>query len=105
MCSTSYWHKPRQHFAALCNRDAIWKKKQNKRFSKTMTATGNLRVSTYEIPNRNHGSLIYKISKKDPKIVQLIPEFIWKKQQKVYIIKRIKKAQEMHLELLILSMK
>jgi predicted NUDIX family phosphoesterase len=70
-----------------------------------MTAAGNLRVSTYETTNRNHGSLIYKISEKDPEIVQLIPEFIWKKQQKVYIIKRIKKAQEMHLELLILSMK
>lgn len=47
-----------------------------------MTVTRNLQVSTYETINRNYGSLIYKISKKNPKIVQLIHEFIWKNNKR-----------------------
>lgn len=47
-----------------------------------MTVARNLQVSTYETTNRNHGSLIYKISEKDPEIVQLIHKFIWKNNKR-----------------------
>ena len=59
--------------------DDAWRKAQNERFAKMMTNAGNLNVTTNEVPNRDHASIITAISDKDDQLVKLINKFVWKK--------------------------
>jgi acetyl esterase/lipase len=56
--------------------DDAWRKEQNERFAKSMVDAGNLNVTTNEIPNGNHSSLISAILDNDDMIVKLISEFV-----------------------------
>lgn len=56
--------------------DENWRKDQNNRFVNAMTKTGNQRVFTKEVPNRNHSSLLEKILNDDDQIIELIHSFI-----------------------------
>jgi acetyl esterase/lipase len=56
--------------------DEPWRKEQNERFAAAMTAAGNLRVSTKEVPNRTHETLLTAILDDDDIIVDLIKDFV-----------------------------
>ncbi len=57
--------------------DADWRKDQNNRFAKAMKQIGNKKISVKEVPNRDHTTLISKISEEDDKIVRSIMNFIF----------------------------
>jgi acetyl esterase/lipase len=56
--------------------DDAWRKEQNERFARAMRAAGNRHVSTVEVPNRDHGSLIGAILEEDDRVGMLIGDFI-----------------------------
>ena len=56
--------------------DEAWRKEQNERFAAAMTAAGNLRVFTKEVPNRTHATLLTAILDNDDMIVKLISDFV-----------------------------
>jgi acetyl esterase/lipase len=58
--------------------DEAWRKEQNERFAAAMTAAGNLRVFTKEVPNRTHATLLTAILDNDDLIVKLISDFVMK---------------------------
>ena len=58
--------------------DDDWRKEQNERFATAMTAAGNLRVITKEVPNRAHLTLLTAILDDDDMIVNLIRDFVIK---------------------------
>ena len=58
--------------------DDNWRKEQNERFAAAMTAAGNLRVITKEVPNRAHLTLLTAILDDDDMIVDLIRDFVLK---------------------------
>jgi acetyl esterase/lipase len=58
--------------------DESWRKEQNERFAKAMTAAGNLHIDTKEVPNRTHETLLTAILDKDDMIVGLIGKFVMK---------------------------
>ena len=58
--------------------DEAWRKEQNERFAAAMTAAGNLRVFTKEVPNRTHATLLTAILDNDDRIVKLISDFVMK---------------------------
>lgn len=58
--------------------DDNWRKEQNERFATAMTAAGNLRVITKEVPNRAHLTLLTAILDDDDMIVDLIRDFVLK---------------------------
>jgi acetyl esterase/lipase len=58
--------------------DEAWRKEQNERFAAAMTAAGNLRVCTKEVPNRTHATLLTAILDNDDLIVKLISDFVMK---------------------------
>ncbi|WP_296705628.1 alpha/beta hydrolase [Algoriphagus sp.] len=58
--------------------DDAWRKEQNERFASAMRAAGNLNVSTEEVPNRTHGTILTSILATDDKVVSLISDFILK---------------------------
>lgn len=89
---TVWGHNPKSWLQAsvtphiLTNRDNIlliyadgdeaWRKEQNERFAAAMTAAGNLRVFTKEVPNRTHATLLTAILDNDDMIVKLISDFV-----------------------------
>lgn len=58
--------------------DDDWRKEQNERFATAMTAAGNLRIITKEVPNRTHLTLLTAILDDDDMIVNLMRDFVIK---------------------------
>jgi len=56
--------------------DADWRRAQNDRFGEAMRAAGNEDVRVIEVPNRDHMSLISKITDSDDQIIDLMTTFI-----------------------------
>lgn len=58
--------------------DDDWRKEQNERFAKAMSDAGNIRISTNEVADRNHASILTAITEDDDKVINLIRNFVLK---------------------------
>ena len=58
----------------MAENDEVWRKEQNKRFINNLKNKQN--TSYVEVPNRNHSSLVKRISEKDDRVSTTIIAFI-----------------------------